>query len=398
MNDYVNNKWKNFLRGHSSPQPLTEDVKYGTKKRGKTIKPSKVEKRTLNIPYPKISDSWGEPGNKDRAEVEELLSRVATGNTWQEKINKLNDFANSCKNQSSCLRQADSTILSKLMAMDVLTSIVYDFDASSAGFLFEAFLAALLGGDSEKIAASQSRKAGEGGDIADVILLGEPFSLKLLRKGASSIDGSYKDLIASVARNGKPVNYMVALKDLKGKGEPVIRFYELTIGSSAFRQDENGNLVHNPEFYGESPNLAGYIDVDDPNLGVIKGTEFHVPTSILRGTTASIKTKKKKTDKRENPKLKRRKKALQAKEFKKETATLSLGSKESLEELANAYAQKMSDDIVAIYDALDGLSQNINKYLIGKNMGAGKQATQRATTVAQKTDKLVKDQENPSGS
>jgi|TARA_A100001011_G_scaffold380067_1_gene446885 hypothetical protein len=385
MSDYSYKKWRGWLEQTpetDKPKVLTEqkDTGYG-KRRGATVKPTKVEKKTLNIPYPKISDAWGEPGNKDRAEVEQLLRRVATGTTWVDKINNLNEFANSCKEQAGCLRQADSTILSKLMAMDVLVSIVYDFDASAGGFLFEAFLAALLGGSSEKIAASQSRAGGASGDIADVNLLGKPFSLKLLRKGASSIDGSYKDLIGTIARTGKPINYMVALKDLEKSNPPVIRFYEFTIGSSAFTQDEEGNLIHGPEHFGETPELAGYIDIDDPDLGFVKGTEFFVSTSFLKGTTKRVRGTKKKKQK------------LASLEFNSETAILNLGSKESLSELANSYANKMSSDIVAIYDALDGLSQNINKYLIGSQMAAGRVARTDANKVAYRTDKLIKSQE-----
>ena len=150
---YFNHKWKSFL--NESKSTTNEDVRYGTTKRGKSVPAKKVGKKTLSIPYPKISDSWGEPGTKDRAEAELLLRRVATGNTWEDKIDSLNTFAESCKNNKVCLNSADSTILSRLMALDVLASIVYDFDPSSAGLLFEAFLATLLGSDSKKIAAAQ---------------------------------------------------------------------------------------------------------------------------------------------------------------------------------------------------------------------------------------------------
>lgn len=79
--------------------------------------------------------------------------------------------------------------------------------------------------------------------------------------------------------------------------------------------------------------------------------------------------------------------------FNSETAILNLGSKESLSELANSYAEKISSDVVAIYDALDGLSQNINKYLIGSQMSAGRIARTDANKVAYRTDKLIKSQE-----
>ena len=379
---YFNHKWKSFL--NESKNTTNEDVRYGTTKRGKSVPAKKVGKKTLSIPYPKISDSWGEPGTKDRAEAELLLRRVATGNTWEDKIDSLNNFAESCKNNKVCLNSADSTILSRLMALDVLASIVYDFDPSSAGLLFEAFLATLLGSDSKKIAAAQSRAEGESGDIADVYLLGKPFSLKLVKDSSSSIKGSYADLVGSVIRNQQPMTYMIALKALEGD-TPVITFHEFTIGTSAIVEDEEGNLIHDPKSHGSRPDLAGFIDVDDPKLKVVKGTQFYVPLTFLKEKGSVQGTK-------------RRKAAFAAKRksYQKDNKakTLNIGSKESLKALAEAYAEKISQDIVVIYDALDTLSQNINGYLIGNKLSAGKAATEDAKAVASKTEKLVKEKEN----
>ena len=51
-------------------------------------------------------------------------------------------------------------------------------------------------------------------------------------------------------------------------------------------------------------------------------------------------------------------------------------------------------DFDSSYDALDTLSQNINGYLIGNKLSAGKAATEDAKAVASKTEKLIKEKEN----
>ena len=398
MNDYVNHKWRQFVNEDKKParrnilREAIAEPKYG-ERRGKTIK-AKVEEKVLPIPYPTITAAWGKPGNADRAEVETLLARVATGPTWQAKINNLNKFVESCKGKAACLNQADSTILSKLMALDIIVSIVYDFDPSTSGFLFESLMATLIGGTSEQVAASQSRSDEETGDISDVILLNKPFSLKLLRKKASSIDGSYRDLIGSIIKHQQPISYLVALKETDAE-LPIIRFYEFTIGSSAIVQNEVGDWVHDLSRTGEGP-YGGYIDVDNPDLKVIKGTKFHVPTAILKKTTADMRVKKKgqkKGGKEIDPQLVRRQKAFQALEFSKETEVLNIGTKESLETLANSYTEQIHEDITTIYNSLESLTKNINSYLIGSKVSAGETAKTDAGRVYRKTAKLIQDRE-----
>ena len=128
MNDYINHKWRQFLR---EPDKFKLDLlREGKAKRSKGkggVVKAKVVEKSLPLPVPQISEAWGKPGNVDREEAEKLLRRVATGTSWQEKIENLNEFVNSCKgdDKSMCFQQADSTILSKLMALDILAAIVY---------------------------------------------------------------------------------------------------------------------------------------------------------------------------------------------------------------------------------------------------------------------------------
>ena len=91
--------------------------------------------------------------------------------------------------------------------------------------------------------------------------------------------------------------------------------------------------------------------------------------------------------------LARRKKAFQALEFTKETEVLNIGTKESLETLANAYTKQIHDDITTIYNSLESLTKNINSYIIGSKVSAGETAKNDAGRVYRKTTKLISDRE-----
>ena len=108
--------------------------------------PSSTEKKqvTIKLPKFKITESWGKPGNQDRALIEKFFNKIE-GNTIQERIATLNAFISKCK--ADCVKQQEiPKVLANLVTLDTLSSIIYEFGASPAGFLFEAFLAALVGG------------------------------------------------------------------------------------------------------------------------------------------------------------------------------------------------------------------------------------------------------------
>ena len=122
-------------------------------------------------------------------------------------------------------RQTIAKILSYLTFYKTLTMILQNFNAASAGFTFESFVAVLLGG--EQVPTGQ-------GTIADLTAkTGRPISLKLLDEKSATVEGSLRELINDFAGLGtKPVKamrYIVVLKDLQGDGpelEGVIKFFQ----------------------------------------------------------------------------------------------------------------------------------------------------------------------------
>ena len=149
-----------------------------------TFDPSKVDfsktqkELTIKLPQFRITESWGIPGNKDLELIQKFFSKVE-GNSIKERVNKLNAFINEC-DRDSCINNIEiPKVLSNLVTLDTLASIIHEFGASPAGFLFEAFLASLVGGTQVAPVSSISTE-----DIVDQY--NEPVSLKLLKEKAMS--------------------------------------------------------------------------------------------------------------------------------------------------------------------------------------------------------------------
>ena len=104
--------------------------------------------------------------------------------------------------------------ISYLVFYKTLTKVLTNFNASSAGFSFESFLATLSNG--YQIPANK-------GTIADYVdrLQGEiPISLKLYKETKLKVDGSYTDLVRDLVKpqfshpKGHAMRYVICTKDM----------------------------------------------------------------------------------------------------------------------------------------------------------------------------------------
>lgn len=128
-------------------------------------------------------------------------------------------------------RESIAKVLGYLTFYKTLTKILVNFNASAAGFTFEAFLAVLLGG--------QQIPTGEG-TIADLVdATGKPISLKLLSESNASIEGSFRDLVNDFvdSPSDSQMEYIVCLKDLGGEAQSInglIKFYRFAFDFNTF--------------------------------------------------------------------------------------------------------------------------------------------------------------------
>jgi hypothetical protein len=166
----------------------------------------------LTLPKFAPNENWGKPGHADREAVNRIFNAIGGGATLKEKL----DFLAAIGKEESGIT-SPRRIISSLIILESLSSILTSFQPSPAGFVFEAFLAALLRG--AQIPASTADTIADleafthipsSGNAPAKKRKGLPISLKLLAPG-TTIEGSYTDLIDSLDKSGS-MTYVIARK------------------------------------------------------------------------------------------------------------------------------------------------------------------------------------------
>ena len=234
-------------------------------------------KQMESIPFPKlaITENWGKPGNKTPELVMSIFGKIE-GNTIQSKVDYLTRFFIDECDVNIC-GQIDKA-LSGILVLDVLSSVLNDYGASSGGFLFESFMALLAQGSVE----SGNRNIVDfniGGDLED---LSKSASLKLI-KPTTQIKGSIALLKQALERDPNGVTYIIGMK---GEDLSSVKIYQVTLTpdnweSMTKKKDtqfviDKKIVLDNPiaELSGLSPDKLGasaklILDSIDENIGKI---------------------------------------------------------------------------------------------------------------------------------
>ncbi len=159
----------------------------------------------------------------ERKKLEQFLENIG-GNNFVEKIGSLSRFYDDpdaalqsmFPEGSNSMPKQIATALSYLVFFKTLTKVISNFNAASAGFNFEAFLAVLTKG--EQVKANT-------GTIADFISRADgtnmPISLKLYQEGKLHVGGSFTDLANDLVEQ-KPefdypfMRYLAVTKEFEG--------------------------------------------------------------------------------------------------------------------------------------------------------------------------------------
>jgi|11BtaG_2_1085332.scaffolds.fasta_scaffold00938_10 hypothetical protein len=300
-----------------------------------------TEDKVIKIPKFRISEKFGQPGSADRQIIESFTAKIAPGLALQAKIESLNKFASDC--DSNCIKNLPvNQILANLVFLDCLASVIEDFNPSTGGFLFESLIAALIGGKAEQIKSA----GGKDTPAVDVVdNKGDQWSLKFFfHDGSKYVKQSYNKLENAVEKS--PVNYLIGLKNRESKGGQVlaIDFYKFEINSE--------NIINFKPKGGE--------------------TQINIPLSLIV-----------------NPDSKEEYEMLNLNPVK--YATLNFGSKKQLKTIAEKYTVKLGNTMHEIYQQLELLNNNVNKYYLGGDKSSALAAANNATSLKANMDKLAEE-------
>ena len=174
----------------------------------------------------------------------------------------------------------------------------------------------------------KSRQVKGSGQIEDLYNYeGEPLSVKFL-SASSKISASEKYLISAIKATRRPVKYLLVQKQKEDNQVIGLDFYMFTVGAKA--------------------------------LGVEGDFEYNeLPLSQERVQSTGRKI----------------------------AETLGIGSKEQLKAIADAYTKNLGDNIFNVFNNLDSLIGNVNKYMLNSDKAAGAQAAGNAQKLKDAIDK-----------
>ena len=237
-----------LFRAHKSEMELLREQFINEKKSLSLTLQAIPEISVTELGWTDVRTTGGQKvSGPERQQLGQFLSQIE-GASLAEKVASLSSFYESGPSgdyENLPVGQKIAKVLSYLVFFKALTKVVSNFNAASAGFNFEAFLAVLL--DGKQVPANT-------GTIADFITGDDvPISLKLYAEKAGVVGGSFNDLVGDLVSpqfsGFDGMRYVVCMKsftssetgETAGAGldiEGDIRFYQFD-----FTLDNIANII-----------------------------------------------------------------------------------------------------------------------------------------------------------
>lgn len=189
---------------------------------------------SISIPIPKLvpTESWGDPNSQSRKDIERIFASITREPDIRARIRHVNSFLIPSEAVKKAPGGRINAVLNMMQIVEALQACLNDYSESSAGFVFEGFMAALTGGK------QISGRIGGTLPIEDFVAFSEsggetvPTSLKLLSP-STPIHGSFTNLIDYLfirGGSGEPeIKYLVAYKDKEGDAVSKMSIFDFTI-------------------------------------------------------------------------------------------------------------------------------------------------------------------------
>ena len=210
MGDYLKDMFIEVREKDETISPLTEleqmmasvtEILYGAN----VIEEG--ERFSMSIPIPKLNpnEAWGNPDSQSRKDIDRIFASITRQGGIKERIQHVNSFVDPKTAERKGRGKRFNAILNMMMIIEALQACLNDYSESSAGFVFEGFMAALTQG------SQQADRVGGTLPIEDFVTgEGDNVSLKLLSPN-TGIHGSFTNLVDYLFLRG-------------GAGEPKIRY------------------------------------------------------------------------------------------------------------------------------------------------------------------------------
>ena len=185
----------------------------------------------IDIPALVPSEAWGDPNHQSREDIERVFNVIRKKANMQERIQHVNSFIDPAQAAKKAPGGNFHAVIRMMQIIEALQATLNDYTESSAGFVFEGFMAALTGGK------QQADRVGGTLPIEDFLgVEGEQVSLKLLSPG-TGIHGSFTNLLDYLYLRGggqESIKYLIAYKDQDGDVVSKIKIYDFVINQNNF--------------------------------------------------------------------------------------------------------------------------------------------------------------------
>ena len=187
----------------------------------------------IDIPALVPSEAWGDPDHQSRKNIERVFASVRREPDIKSRIEHVNSFIEPAQAKAKGRGGRFNAIINMMQIIEALQATLNDYTESSAGFVFEGFMAALTGG------SQRADRVGGTLPIEDFVTANnENVSLKLLSPG-TGIHGSFTNLLDYLylregPKNTRNIKYLIAYKDSDGDDVSKLMIYDFVIDQKNF--------------------------------------------------------------------------------------------------------------------------------------------------------------------
>ena len=109
---------------------------------------TEAERFSMSIPIPKLNpnEAWGNPDSQSRKDIDRIFASITREPSIQARIAHVNSFVDPAQAERKGSGERFNAILNMMMIIEALQACLNDYSESSAGFVFEGFMAAVTGG------------------------------------------------------------------------------------------------------------------------------------------------------------------------------------------------------------------------------------------------------------